>query len=353
MKHNIIFSVHIIIVIFIGLLGSYATQTFLKDNSYEETTFPKSSNSSDAVYLSAQEENPFDIMSFVDTDTLAPLNTYNDIYIGEVRLTELVEIFFKYLSRYSEETAFSAPADKKISESIFIDDKRNILIKEFKYYNPLGELRCFDFLYNAPNSELVYINFYDNKKSQLKGSEIEKSLNRMDSYVSGFVEGLRNEFSDYDFYGYLSNMLDNNDTPDLFIDCGSQNKEEQLNKWNNSLSSLTSVTSYENNSDIDNPLLLFLVHFAIPSSIEMMNYQYMSVFFTNNIIYKLENRYYEEVTYGNIETTDPFHTTYASYNGRIYQTLQLYGRNKVTIIYNLKSNIVEGLISESSSFIHY
>ena len=340
-------------VVFIGLLGSYLTQSIVKDNSYEETTFLKSSDSSDAVYLSAPEENPFEVMSFVDADTLAPLNCYNDKYVGEVRLTELVELFFNYLSLYSEETAFSAPVDKKLSQSILIDGKKNIFVNGFKYYNPAGELRCFDLLFNIPNSELVYINFYDNKKSQLKGSEIEKSLNRMDSYVNGFIEVLRNELYNYDFFGYLNNMFDSDAIPDFVIDCTNNDKEEQLNRWNECMSILTSASSYKNSSNISNPLTLFLLHFTLTQYIQTTDYSYMNISLSNSIIFKLENRYYEEETYGNVNTNDPFNTTYASYNGRIYQTLQLYGRNKVTIIYNLKSNIVEGLISESSSFIRY
>lgn len=371
MKQKILFSVLLILTIAAGLKFTSLTSSIISKNDDNNTVISKDDIKSDAVYINSSDTFSFEPYSIVEKESAVPLITY-DKPVGKIYMSDIINELFVYYSSYSELTAFNRPAGKSLTDSVMVDKYDLAYTEKFAYYNNNGDLRYVDFIITTYSFELVYLNFYDDTNIQLSGSDIEKGVSNAEEYLYDFADSLNNIdvvswlFADPLKYDELDEDIWSSKEWSDYYEKYEINDEDHpdRNSVKNSLHTTISAVSdyiYSNESaEKADPYSRFFRHFSLPSVISYRFWSklpegeeftdeygiyhdsveaWMNITGTENIIYALNTPSSEDNDALKI-------TEYSALKGRIYQVVSTQYKKRLIIIFNPKTQLVEGIFSD-------
>lgn len=371
MKQKILFSVLLILTIAAGLKFTSLTSSIISKNDDNNTVISKDDIKSDAVYINSSDTFSFEPYSIVEKESAVPLITY-DKPVGKIYMSDIINELFVYYSSYSELTAFNSPAGKSLTDSVMVDKYDLAYTEKFAYYNNNGDLRYVDFIITTYSFELVYLNFYDDTNIQLSGSDIEKGVSNAEEYLYDFADSLNNvdviswlfadplkydeldedlwsskEWSDY----YEKYEINDDDHPD---------RDSVKNSLHTTISAVSDYIYSNESAEKADPYSRFFRHFSLPSVISYRFWSklpegeeftdeygiyhdsveaWMNITGTENIIYALNTPSSEDNDALKI-------TEYSALKGRIYQVVSTQYKKRLIIIFNPKTQLVEGIFSD-------
>lgn len=373
MKNRILFMVLFIVIAVIGLNGTKITAAILGTNDEEELKQPRPSDNNGAIYLSPDEIS-FDPMSIVDKNSSLLVSEFpeNNRYYGNnsFDICCIMEFLIKNISIYSEKAEYVKPADKTITDSIYAASDGLYYIEKHPYYNKFNQKRYVDLILDSEDLSIRYINFYDDQQHGVSSDAVQRGIEKISQMSTDFYGRLVRVYNNIDirdwFYSemlieipeepaepypdyYLIDTFDESQNPDYYkaiLDSHINNACEDVKK------------AYIE-SDIDNPMHLFLVISSAPSMVSFNDKYYSGTReYIDNSIYDANIN--EEIETDNIDITRCVTASmkfvsecmdsefikseeFAAYNSRIYMTTtSQYNDNKKIIIYNVLTDEIEG-----------
>lgn len=358
MKHNIIFAVLTVAILISGFFAIDIVQILSNSNNDEDFRGIRKTEDN-AVYLSAEREIINPMASLKKSDKKVSSDKRN-----------IATAVVSAMSRYNKTTYIAWGIDIKLDEAWQDGGNDLIYIDKWKYrnYGRKSE-RLLDCIINTKDYSIVYIRFYSEEVHELPASDLNTGLEK--------IRNLSNEF-----YPNLEVIQLN--MSDVLNDLKSQPKEWEIDENNEELIyndyehefyDYIGVGYSSNINIIDNIIdreylekytdMQKFVDFVYPNS-ELHKFWLSSIdmcsitIVTHGYVEFPEN--YIDENIGNI-TVNPvnfiinefmyeipqwFTPSYSTKEGRIYQTITLNDGNKVTVIYSVKEDMVEGFYFETN-----
>lgn len=350
MKHNIIFAVLTVAILIFGFFAVDIVQIFNNSSNDEDfRSIPKTEDT--AVYLSDEREiiNPMATLNKSDKKV-----SYAQRSIATAVVTAM--------SRYNRTTYIAWGIDIKLEEAWQDGGDSLIYIDKWKYrnYGRKSE-RLLDCIINTEDFSIVYIRFYSEEVHELPSYDLNAGLEKIRSQSNEFYPNLdviettlqdvltelKKTLSEWEYdgeYGY------------------NYNKREFYDLIGVGYTSYTGTVSRdctEKYTDMQK-----LVDYVYPNS-ELYKFWLSSLDMCFLNIRTQPYEWYEEDSYEDYRTVtvNPVHyvldefmneipqwftPSYYTKDGRIYQTITLNDGNKVTVIYSVKEDMVEGFYFETN-----
>lgn len=349
MKHNIIFALLTAAILVSGFFAIDIVQIFSSSNN-DEGFRSISKTEDNAVYLSSEREiiNPMTI-----------INKSNKKVNSTQR--EIASAVVSAMSRYNKTTYIAWGIDTKLYEAWQDGGNDLIYIDKWKYknYGKKSE-RLLDCIIDTNDYNIIYIRFYSEEVHELPASDLNKGLNKIRNLSNEFYPNieiieltmqdvldelkLKMTEREYDpnFYGYYEH--------EFYEYIG----EEIQIYFPDYIYRYTDMQKF--------------VDFVYPNS-ELHNFWLSPLDMCNSILTYYEDDYsdqsdmndtstrkkeivVEPVNYILYEFIDAipqwFTPSYSTKDGRIYQTITLNDGKKVTVIYSVKEDMVEGFYFEGN-----
>lgn len=350
MRSKILFTFLLIAIVIIGFNGTEIANRIFGSSDVEQTAVSKNSVKTDAVYISSYDEISFDPMKIIDY----PINESEDIVFGSSSLSpftmsDMLEILIRHISLYSDKTAYAEPADMDISKMMYVDSHDYFFIEKHKYYNAKHEERYVDMIFDSYSFSIIYLNFYDDTKYNPTSAQVQKGISRLQEYSNSYYDSI-SEYHDIDnwiFHSYTVQHGYTDEDPAFHFNATLYEAKEIFEAY------VSSACSYANTaskvSGGSNPVIKFFMNVTAPSLITFEDEITYGEKFYGNINYdapfittfQVSNPY--NLFYDVIDSDPPYdNAEYASYNGRIYQTIKTNRSEKYVIIYNIVTNEIEG-----------
>lgn len=358
MKHNIIFALLTAVILVSGFFAIDIVQIFNRSNN-DEGFRSISKTEDNAVYLSSEREiiNP-----------MAILNKSNK----KVNTTqkEIASAVVKAMSRYNKTTYIACGTDIKLDEAWQDGGNDLIYIYKWKYrnYGRKSE-RLLDCIIDTNDYNIIYIRFYSEEVHELPASDLNNGLDKIRNQSNEFYPNIENihitmsdvlnelrmseqEYNGYEewdmdptfyssyyereFYDYLGEETQIYSPSPYYIDRYTDMQEfvnyiyygsELYNFWLSPLDMCSST----------------LIHYGDDYS-DQSDMNDTSTRKKGIVVYPV-NYILDEFIY---EMPQWFTPSYSTKDGRIYQTITLNNGNKVTVIYSVKEDMVEGFYFEGN-----
>lgn len=349
MKHNIIFAVLTAAILIFGFFAVDIVQIF--NNSSNDENFRSIPKTEDkAVYLSDEREIINPMASLKKSDKKIP---YAQRSIAAAVVSAM--------SRYSMITYIAWGIDVKLDEAWQDGGDSLIYIDKWKYrnYGRKSE-RLLDCIINTDDFSIVYIRFYSEEVHDLPSYDLnnglEKIRNQSDNFypninvihltMSDVLNELKTKSSEWEydnenieyhfeheFYDYID-VEYNSYTGIVSNDC--IEKYTDMQKF---------VDYIYPNSELHkfwlSPLDMYSLKIETSAHewSEDYSYEKNKTVTVNPVNYVIDEFY---------EIPQWFTPSYSTKDGRIYQTITLNDGCRVTVIYSVKEDIVEGFYFETN-----
>lgn len=351
-------------IIIIGFNGTDITSRIFESSDIEQTAVSKNSVKSNAVYMSSYDKISFDPMDIIDYTNKKStfFDPSEDMLFGSpgsspFTLSDIIGMLIRHISFYSDNTAYAEPVDTDIEKMVYVDSNNYFFVEKHKYYNNVHEERYVDMIFDGNNFSIIYLNFYDDTKYNTTYAQIKKGINRLKEYSNAYYDSVikYDDINDWIFSSYTPDYTHeysvehnpyhfNTSIPDFYA-------KETIEAFMSIACSDAETASKI--SGANNPVIKFFMNVSAPSLItfeDIVNNGeklYDDIYEGDNFstIFQIWNEYnlFYDSFYSNLSDSQPYNNAeYASYNGRLYQTLNANTGRKYVIIYNIATNEVEG-----------
>lgn len=324
MKNKIIFIIIFVAAISLGFYSVDIAELFFNYNDLKQMSIVRDRDSSDAIYITSENETTFDPMELVRNDEPYSHNyEYEKSVFCEAAIKGICQ--FDYSARF-----YDCQMDYDFRNSIKFT-KNYIYMDRFKYKNYSGKDKYLDFIMTYDDLTLIYIHFYSEDESEADAAEIDNALkqfsreteNFYNTYSNGIDHIFFNEFN-APFYDYLTN--------------GVGELEKYIYKYG----------EYEIFDALTSAYLI--APYLITEYVKFDNSPFYNFWIINFIITKYE---FELMSFwGHINgisniisgiSYNPRYSkpSYSIMNGKIYQSVYV-GLYQVVVIYNIKEKCYEG-----------
>jgi hypothetical protein len=368
LRSKILFTFLLAAIIIIGLNGTDITNRIFGSGDIEQTAISKNSVQSDAVYMSSYDEISFDPMKIIDYKS--KMSTFitpsEDIVFGSpdsspFTISDMMGMLIRNISFYSDKTAYAEPADMDIEKMVYVDSNGYFFVEKHKYYNDVHEERYVDMIFDSHSFSIIYLNFYDDTEYNTTYSQIKKGINRLNEYSNSYYDSIikYENINTWILSSYTTNYpnsLDIQEHPNYYFDASTPDSyaKETLEAFISTICRDANIASKISGGN--NPVIKFFMNATAPSLITFMdiitygeklydNLNYGEPYTTTFQVWDAYYVFYD-ILYTDLSPYDK--AEYASYNGRIYQTLKTNTTEKYVIIYNIVTNEIEGFYVKPS-----
>ena len=340
MKHNILFAVLTALILALGFNGADIIGHFISTDSAEMTVIPRDRSDSNAVYLT-EDKKPFDPMSIV-TKTSETVNSRENTEVRDIATAMITA-----MATNNEKTCISDYA-LPLRNSLKFSLNDYIYVEKWGYLNPLGEKRMLDCVIWTEDLSIAYIRFYSSDTVKLTGAEMNSGLDRLDSSSSSFYPTLSDTFWNFDTIRsdvYMSRE-----------ELGSSGEiDPELAQWYRDV-----LDTIEGDSEnlIDSIICKYetfsgFVHENFQNSDEQLTNYWLSQLAFKDVITTKDSCALAGTKIVNVFCNMNgvwLKPNYSAENGIIYQTIQA-GKNELTIIYNVRDDMIEGFYFPATIYI--
>ena len=345
MKHNIIFVVLTALVLALGFYGPNIIGHFIHDEAENQAIITRDRTNTNAVYIK-DEIKKFNPMSLVVKNAQYFSSTTNaeSYAISAAMITAMAS--------QNEKTIISQPAGQELDKAMKFDKTGYIYVEKWQYLNPDKQTRMLDCIIWANDLSIAYIRFYNSDNYQLSSAEMNNGLDKLNRYSEEFYPYLSDQY--YTIMNYKDSLFIDNGSNDKLSENDSDyhtlirelNDKVRAERLGDTSSLIKYVESkyqvykqvvQDNCSLPDNPLPSFwLSQLAFQDIINNQSYATVG---GNNVTNLFVNLYGVWVK-----------PSYSAKDGIIYQTI-IAGTHEVTIIYNVREDMIEGYYFPDSSVV--
>lgn len=345
MKHNIIFAVLTAVILISGFFTMDIVQYFNKNTS-EESFKSIVQEDSKAVYLSSERAviNPMSMITQSDEK-------------ADQKTSVIASSIVNAMSRYNETAYIAWGLDDKLEDSWKNGGDNFIYVEKWRYmnYGKKSE-RLLDCIIDKYDFSIIYIRFYSDEKHKLSASELNKGLEIISNesmsfypHMNDILYAMENTLQNIHETTEISEQTDYHGYHDYysFSNIGEEKRiysytvRECVSVYNN-------MKNFVNYYLGDSQLYTFWLSPLDMNSIVLTDVYYKE----DGIEYEIiESPSAYPVHYLVLECfpnlSSWFHPSYYSKDGRIYQSFLLTG-GKISVIYSVKENMIEGFYFQSN-----
>ncbi len=346
-KRNILFVTLTALILALGFYGADIIGRFFPNDTAENAVIARDISNNNAVYLK-EDKQRFNPMSLLDR-TSQPM-----MLEGAGELREITAAMITAMARQNDKSYIFQPVGKELTDALRFDKRGYIFVEKWQYLNSDRETRCLDCIVWTIDMSIAYIRFYSDNAQQLSGTEMNAGLDRLDKYSSEFYPYLSDQYYTimdikYDVkreYGLFDNHAA--EEPSLTTWYGNLADPVRIDRGASILNGI--IDKYETyrdviteNSGSENPLIPYwLAHYGFEDVFTSQGY---AVVGGCKVCDLFLNQYGVWIK-----------PSYSAKDGIIYQTLTA-GTNEITVIYNVRDDMIEGFYfprcSDDSYYISY
>ena len=246
---------------------------------------------------------------------------------------------------------------KELTDALRFDKRGYIFVEKWQYLNSDRETRCLDCIVWTNDMSIAYIRFYSDNAQQLSGTEMNAGLDRLDKYSSEFYPYLSDQY--YTLMQMKDELrqtayerpegADETEWAVMIDDFVGTIRVDHFGDYNSILRCIVAKYDayreniYDNCGKSENPLIPYwLAHYGFEDVFTSQGY---AVVGGCKVCDLFLNQYGVWIK-----------PSYSAKDGIIYQTLTA-GTNEITVIYNVRDDMIEGFYfprcSDDSYYISY
>ncbi len=351
MKHNIIFASLLAGIIALGMTGSKLAFSFIGRSDKSSDVFQKNTVSTDALYLSDDSDFVFEPMSLVSSNIRVRVtpDSYDQEYVGSCSYYELVLAILKELSLYSEYTAIVSFVGEPVVYST--PNGYQYYIQGAKYLNSAGTEMTAELIISN-QLEVLYVRFYEDSSFVLSPDETVQGAQQLGKMTDSLFSRNVWDIDSGTYDGYLlyddQIRLDTADSVDTAAEISA------------ALSAAGARTDYMSKfNETRSPIENIFLHTSSLCKVTFIVNVPITEFDGTTTSYEEERTVYSTVSLTDMlllaeDGAPKYSSGMVASDGRIYETLRIsngYYITNITVIYNVRMNVIEGICTSSESMI--
>jgi len=349
-KRNILFVTLTALILALGFYGADIIGRFFPNDTAENAVIARDISNNNAVYLK-EDKQRFNPMSLLDR-TSQPM-----MLEGAGELREITAAMITAMARQNDKSYIFQPVGKELTDALRFDKRGYIFVEKWQYLNSDRETRCLDCIVWTNDMSIAYIRFYSDNAQQLSGTEMNAGLDRLDKYSSEFYPYLSDQY--YTLMQMKDELrqtayerpegVDETEWAVMIDDFVGTIRVDHFGDYNSILRCIVAKYDayreniYDNCGKSENPLIPYwLAHYGFEDVFTSQGY---AVVGGCKVCDLFLNQYGVWIK-----------PSYSAKDGIIYQTLTA-GTNEITVIYNVRDDMIEGFYfprcSDDSYYISY
>ena len=317
MKQNILFALLLAGVLLAGFLSAELISMVAGDSYSEAASVTRDPASAGAVYLSDSG------MGFDPMRDILP----SDSRTASSKQRSVCTAMAAAMSSYSKASDIEENYAKDLVKSWRLSREGLIYVSRWSYLNSAAEERFMDCIIDPTDLSFIYIRFWAEEQSEPSAKEVNAALDRLGDMTASLpadYKALTSYFDRlYESY-YKETEPSGDETEDLLV-------YPEVDPADRSAATDTMKRRCQ----------MMRKYSAVITDSPLMDYWSFSRGLSAVIMQDMYPSGVENLVFYMMDHSNILATSYTAYDGRIYQTLA-FGRKKVTVIFNIAGNYVEG-----------